>query len=161
MTFLSSRIPFGILALLGVSLLTGALSRHLSPNPLPRTFLRGGRLHSELEAAGFPILTPANARALHQEGRHLFLDARPLAEYHPGHIPGAFPLPVADFDTHFPDIAPILDPDSPLIVYCGNPACDQALRLAQRLRDAGYHNVSLFPDGYEAWSATDGPEARQ
>ncbi|MCC5843619.1 MAG: rhodanese-like domain-containing protein [Verrucomicrobia bacterium] len=160
-TLVSSRTLFGILALLGVSLLTGSLSQRVSPDPLPPVHRRGPSLRTELEAAGFPMLTPGEVRTLYQAGTHLFLDARSLPEYHQSHIPGAFPVPIADFDAHFPEIAPILESDSPLIVYCGNPACDQALRLAQRLQDAGYENVSIFPAGFEAWSAADTPEAGQ
>jgi rhodanese-related sulfurtransferase len=146
------KTSFGAALLLGTTLVTGWLSQHLSPDPLPPTHSRGLALLAQFEASGFPLLSTEDTRAFFQAGTHLFLDARPLAEHFEGHIPGTFPVPVNEFDIHFTEIAPILDADSPLIVYCGNPACDQALRLAKRLRDAGYTNVSLFPGGYEAWS---------
>ncbi len=160
MTPTSSRIPFGLAALLCVTLITGTLSQRLSPDPLPAVYTPGASLLAEAEAAGFTLLSPESARSLHQAGSHLFLDARSLDEYHQGHIPGAFPVPVNAFDLHFPDIAPILMPDSPLIAYCSNPACDQALRLAERLRDAGDTNVNLFPAGYDAWSTMNAEETR-
>lgn len=152
MSLLSSRIPFGLCTLLGVTLLSGTLSQHLSSHPLPPRYTPGAALHTTLQTAGFPLLTLHGLADLHRSGQHLFLDARSLAEYQAGHIPGAMSLPVNRFDTDFPDIAPLLDPDAPLIVYCGNPDCDQALRLAQRLREAGYTSVSLFPEGYEGWA---------
>lgn len=153
----SSALPAGLAALLLVTLLTGTLHQRLSPSPLPHTLPPLTPLQARIDTAGFPLLSLAETQTRHHAGSHLFLDARPLADHLRGHIPGSFPVPVSDFDTHFPDVAPILLPDAPLIVYCSNAACDQALRLAERLREAGFTAVSIFSGGFDTWTPETAP----
>lgn len=150
------KTTFGTVLLLGTSLVTSLLSQRLSPAPLPRVHSPGQALLNVFAESGFPLLSPEETRDLLHAGTHLFLDARPLTEHHRSHIPGTFPVPVNAFEIYYAQIAPVLEAASPLVVYCGNPACDQALRLAERLQDAGHTNVSLFPGGYDAWSALKG-----
>jgi len=142
------------LGILLLSLFSGLLTQEVHTRrgtALPWRFVPGGTLRREAELEGFPVVDTTAALALLAAGAHLFLDARSLSEYSQDHIPGAMPLPVAEFEQHFPDLAPILLPDSPLLVYCSGPACDEALRLARRLREAGQENVTIYLDGLNAW----------
>jgi len=85
------------------------------------------------------------------QGSHLILDARTLAEYDQGHLPGAMSLPYSDFEDSFIALAPLLSPTDPLVVYCSSRTCDDALLLAQRLQEVGFENLSLYVDGWEGW----------
>lgn len=152
-----SATCFGIVCLIAVSLVSGLISQRLSPDPLPWDTSWDEGLREEVLAAGFEVVDTSEMRRLVEEGRHLVLDARSMQEYDMGQIPGAMPLPIADFEDHFLGIAPILEPDSPLIAYCSSAECDQALLLAERLREAGYANVKIYLDGWKAWQAEVGP----
>ena len=111
-----------------------------------------------------PMLTPppeppkaedtvglADAEALWKGGTGYFLDARSPADYAAGHIAGAISLPVEEFDDHFPQIAPMLQPDADIVAYCDGQECDLSNRLVARLRELGYHNVRHLVNGWTAW----------
>jgi len=89
------------------------------------------------------------------------LDARSSADYAAGHIAGAFNLPVEDFDDHFPQIAPMLTPDTPIIAYCDGQECDLSRRLMVRLRELGYHNVRHLVNGWTAWHSAGSSPTRE
>jgi len=154
MKFLNS-IQTNLLGILLLSIFCGVLTKEvhsrLGGAPAWR-FSPADPLRLEAEKEGFPLISTAEARMLQASGTHLFLDARSLAEYSQSHIPGAMPLPISDFESTFPDLAPILLPDSPLVTYCSGAACDEALRLARRLRDAGQRNVSIYLTGMDGWN---------
>ncbi len=102
---------------------------------------------------GFAVVDRADVEAILASGTHLVFDARGADEFFAGHLPGAMWLPDSGFDDHFADIMPMLLPEGPILVYCSGPACDAALQVARRLRDAGYPLVSFYADGYEDWVA--------
>lgn len=111
-----------------------------------------------------PVLTPPKfapqardtvtleqAKALWSSGTAYFLDARATTDYEAGHIAGALSLPIEEFDDHYPQIQPILTPDSTIVVYCDGLDCDLSHRLMDRLRELGYHNVRLLVNGWTTW----------
>ena len=111
-----------------------------------------------------PLLTPPpeppkaqdtvalkDAEELWKSGTGFFFDARSPADYAAGHIAGAISLPVEEFDDHFPQIAPMLTPDAPIVAYCDGQECDLSRRLVDRLRELGYHNVRHLVNGWTAW----------
>jgi rhodanese-related sulfurtransferase len=102
--------------------------------------------------AAVPLVSLAEMQMAVEQGTHLVLDARALQEYDQGHIPGAFSLPHADFEVAMQNLAGMLGPADPLIVYCSSATCDDALLVAKRLREAGFAEVSLFLAGWEGWS---------
>jgi len=156
MKFSPTTTIFGFATLLAVSLVSGTLARWRSDAPLPWRQAWSQRLSTLAEQDGFAVVDRAQVEALLAAGTHLVFDARPLAEFDQGHLPGAMSLPEGEFDEHFAMIAPMLVPDGPILVYCSSPACDSAFRLAQRLRDAGYALVSYYAAGYEDWMAREG-----
>ncbi len=117
---------------------------------------------------GIPLLTPpkeppkaedtvalSDAEDLWKGGTAFFLDARSPADYAAGHIAGALNLPVEDFEDHFPQIAPMLTPETTIIAYCDGQECDLSRRLVAKLRDLGYHNVRHLVNGWTAWHTAD------
>lgn len=146
-----STLGYGIGLLILLSVFSGGMQAWVS-----NVDLRSALLLSPVEvaanSAGIPLVRTDQMRRMVDQGTHLVLDARSLSEYDRGHIPGAMPLPLADFENSFPGIAPILSPEDPLVMYCSGPRCDDALLLAQRIKDAGFDRVSVYLDGWEGWS---------
>lgn len=84
-------------------------------------------------------------------GNSFFLDARKPADYEAGHIANALNLPVEEFGEVFPKLAPMLTPESSLVVYCDGTECELSHRLADQLRQQGYTNVHMLFNGWTAW----------
>jgi rhodanese-related sulfurtransferase len=123
-----------------------------------------GLAANALSPQGIPILTPPKAapqasdtvaldeaKTLWGDGTAFFLDARATTDYQAGHIAGALSLPIEEFDDHYPQIQPVLTPDSTIIAYCDGMECDLSHRLMDRLHQLGYHNVRLLVNGWTTW----------
>jgi len=123
----------------------------LSPDTVTANRVSLSRVSIEAAELGVEIISVDQMRAIVDEGSHLILDARSQAEYDLGHIPMAMSVPFKTFEESFPMIAPILQPDSPVVVYCSGPLCDDALLLIKRMREAGFLTTSLFLEGMEGW----------
>ena len=92
-----------------------------------------------------------DAKALWGSGTAFFLDAREPRDYQAGHIAGALSLPIDEFDDHYPQVQPMLTPDSTIVAYCDGLDCDLSHRLMDRLHELGYHNVRLLVNGWTTW----------
>lgn len=101
--------------------------------------------------AQIEVIPLSLARSLHQRKDGLFVDARPATEFARSHIPNALCLPVEEIDSRFSALEQALDSEHPLIVYCQNRMCDDALVLALELRDMGQSNLLYYVDGLEMW----------
>ena len=145
------KIITGMSVLFVAALVCGGLQAWWSGTDLASA-LSVSPVESAAQEAGFPLIEVPEMREIVDSGSHLVLDARSMVEYDQGHIPGAMPLPLSGFETAFPGIAPLISSSDPLVVYCSGPRCDDALLLAQRLRDAGFSDVSLFIDGWQGWT---------
>jgi rhodanese-related sulfurtransferase len=146
----SKPLTAGLLLLM-ISLASGGLQAWRSGLDL-REVLSVSPVEQQALAEGVPLLRTDEVRIFAESGSHLFLDARPMAEYDQGHLPGALSLPHEDFENAFVALAPIFTPMDPLVVYCSGPTCDDALLVALRLREAGFVDVSVYLDGWKGWT---------
>lgn len=132
-----------------------------------------GLVANQASPRGLPLITPAKpaavadeflgldqAKELWQTGAALFLDARESADYAAGHIGNALNLPAQSFERHFGDIAPLLAPESRLILYCDGRECELSHRLRASLRQLGYTNAHLLFNGWTAWRQAGLPTAQ-
>lgn len=142
----------GMLTLLAAALLSAAIMGGFSTDLKPPPPVNPLDVRLQAEAADIETIDTTRMREIVSSGSHLILDARPQSEYDQGHIPTALPVPVRNFEESFPMIAPLLDPETPVVVYCTGPACDDGLRLIERMREAGYLGGVLYVDGMEGWS---------
>lgn len=78
------------------------------------------------------------------------LDARPAEAYDAGHIDSALSVPLEDYENQS-DIRAILDPVTPIIVYCSGVDCDDSLHLILKLRQDGLSQAVLYAGGWEEW----------
>jgi rhodanese-related sulfurtransferase len=105
------------------------------------------------------IIALAEAESLWNSGAAIFLDARPPADYAAGHIANAFNLPVDEFQQHYPQVAALLGPDTPVVAYCDGIECELSHRLAQKLRELGHTNVRVLLNGWTVWRQAGLPTA--
>src|SRR5512138_859810 len=113
-----------------------------------------GLLSNAVSSKGIPLITPpkkapkaeefvplGKAHDLWGGGGAFFLDARKPLDFEAGHIANALNLPVEDFPEYYPKLAPMLSPESAIVVYCDGTECELSHRLADQLRQQGYTNV--------------------
>jgi rhodanese-related sulfurtransferase len=81
----------------------------------------------------------------------VFLDAREPEDYRAGHIKGAINFPFEEFDTYWPEVAPKLNKESEMVVYCGGLDCEASLFLARELKQRGYTKAYTFFGGSLKW----------
>lgn len=99
---------------------------------------------------GIPTPDLAETYRLWQEKEALFVDARPASDYEELHIAGAVNLPPDAWERLTSPPLPA-DKDRPLLVYCSQESCDDALKLARRLKEAGYTRVMAYLGGFREW----------
>ena len=91
-----------------------------------------------------------------QSNAALIYDVRPSIYHKMGHVPGAISFPKANFERdiakHEPQIVKAIKNSTPVVIYCTDLACPDALTVASQLSERGY-DVSVLQGGYEAWKA--------
>ncbi len=145
-----------LLVALVSGLLAGAANL-VHPYRIPWVQDWGSYVEAKAMQAGIDIVPLSLARFLHELGNHLFVDARPVKEYGNGHIPGCISLPFDDLDNQLPTLEQVLDSERPLVIYCRNRECDDALLLAMELREMGRSNLLYYVDGFELWEESGCP----
>ena len=100
---------------------------------------------------GVKTVSLSQAYAAWQEGGTLFLDARQAREFRELHIPGALNLPPEKLEAEGSQALGEVAKDRPIVVYCGDAACDAALKVAEKLQSQGFSQVSAFLGGFRAW----------
>jgi len=89
-----------------------------------------------------------------QSDAALIYDVRPAVFHKLGHIPGAISWPKAafqrDLEKHEPQIRTAIAGNTPVVIYCTDLACPDAVSVATSLAARG-HSVSVLQGGYDAW----------
>ena len=75
------------------------------------------------------------------------LDVRTQEEFELGHVPGAVNIPFQQVSLRLDDAA--LDPDEPLVVYCGHGP--RAWLAARALRRRGFTGITYLSGHMAAW----------
>lgn len=102
------------------------------------------------EQKNYIDISLTQAKALYDQNKALFLDARPLNLYKKGTILGAL---------HFPDSKaeelkgrlPI-DKNIPIVAFCSGFDCEKSHNLSRFLIKEGYKKVMNFSGGYPEWN---------
>lgn len=153
MVMLKSRPVNHIVGILGVTVCLALLVNAVRSKSIPWMQDWGHYVESRARGEGVDVITLNLASTYHQDGSHLFVDARPVDEFESGHISGALSLPFSAMEEHFDVLEQVLISDKPVVVYCSNRECDDALYLAVELRDMGVSNLVYYVDGYSYWRA--------
>lgn len=89
-----------------------------------------------------------------QSNAAVIYDVRPLIFHKIGNIPGSISWPQAayerDLAKHEPRIRTAIAQSTPVVIYCTDLACPDAVNVATKLAQRG-HSVSVLQGGYEAW----------
>jgi len=97
------------------------------------------------------MVTLEEAHQAWGDGVTFFVDARAPADYAAGHVANAFNLPAEAFFEHFPPVAAMFAPATPIIVYCDGMECELSHHCADLLRQNGYKNVRILMNGWTLW----------
>ena len=104
-------------------------------------------------SAQFSTISPQQLHEVKRRGQYApVLDVRSVAEYRGGHIPGAQLIPIDSLSADAVERAfkrPSLGREETLYIACH--AGPRALQAAERLHQAGFHNVSLIEGGTRHW----------
>ena len=110
---------------------------------------------------------PDEAAQLLDEGWE-YLDVRSVAEFAEGHAPGAYNIPLLDFEpgqglrpnpNFLLEVLATFEPDRQLVVAC--KAGGRSARAAAMLAESGFHNIVDMRGGFYGEVAPDGTVACQ
>ncbi|MDF1592626.1 MAG: rhodanese-like domain-containing protein [Desulfobacterales bacterium] len=99
------------------------------------------------------INAPETAKKIYDSAAAVFVDARARGFFDKGHIKGAFSLPLHEAGTLMETFKEKFSLSTYVITYCSGRECDDSHQLAQIFLENGYHNVSIYIDGYPGWIA--------
>ncbi len=117
---------------------------------LPAYLAKARQARRQVQFQGVKTISLAQAKAFWESGA-LFIDARTPEEYSELHIQGAFNLPPSVFEQEGAGLLVGLPKDRQIVVYCGEEACDNALKAAEKLQAQGFTRVMAFLGGFRAW----------
>lgn len=131
----------------------------VSPRKIPWVQAWSNHIEAQAYTQQIPVLPLSTALEFHHSGIALFVDVRSTDEYAAGHISEAISLPFQRLDAHVDTLVELASSNRPLVVYCSNRKCDDALMLAIELRNIGAQDLWLFVDGFEIWQQYGGAVA--
>jgi rhodanese-related sulfurtransferase len=111
------------------------------------------------EFQGVKTINLAQAYALFQNGKALFIDARPPDEYAEIHVPKAINITPEMLQKDAAAKVAGLAKDREIVVYCSQTDCDLALKVAEKLQTLGFSRVLAFMGGWRAWDEAGYPAA--
>ncbi|MFO0744602.1 MAG: rhodanese-like domain-containing protein [Myxococcota bacterium] len=117
-------------------------------NPPKYSALEGESAQGESTAPAFPHYEWTEVDAAVKSGAVL-VDARGPEEFAKGHIAGAINIPAGD-EAALAQLP--ADKATPVIFYCGGPACNASTKDAQKAKALGYQKVAEYKGGYPEWS---------
>lgn len=93
-----------------------------------------------------------DAKAMYDKKEVLFIDARAKLEYDQGHIPGAIPMPLGEFDKYYAQYEKKIKAAKNIATYCHGVGCQLSNKVAQKLWEKGYKkNMGSFFGGWPQW----------
>jgi rhodanese-related sulfurtransferase len=89
----------------------------------------------------------------------VLIDARYAEDFQADHLAGALSLPIDANEVRWQQTVGPVAKNARIIVYCQSTGCKFAQRVASKLVEDGYADVSVFPGGWAEWTARNGPPA--
>jgi rhodanese-related sulfurtransferase len=88
----------------------------------------------------------------------IFIDARLARDFQTGHLEGAISLPVNSSDEERQKATSNIDKDARVVLYCQSSGCKYAERVAIKLIDDGFTDISIYKGGWAEWAAKNGKD---
>ena len=101
-----------------------------------------------------PKVTPGKMQTIVAMNNTVILDARLKRDYETGHIANAINLPINCSDEEYTQITSSLSKDKQMVLYCQSAGCQFAEKMALRLKENGFDNLSVFKGGWVEWQKT-------
>jgi rhodanese-related sulfurtransferase len=83
----------------------------------------------------------------------VFIDARYARDFEAGHLEGAISVPVDANDLKRQKAMAQVARDARIVVYCQSAGCKFAEKVAIKLMEDGFSNMSIFKGGWREWAA--------
>jgi len=96
-------------------------------------------------------ITLEEARALHDKGKAVFLDARDPASFRERHITGALNIIPETVPSNLDLLQSLSKSGKMLITYCDGIECPLGSELARNLRQQGLNDVKVLAKGLSYW----------
>ena len=99
-------------------------------------------------AGEFPDISISEVKALSETKKAVIIDVNGSESFAKGHVPGAL-----DFESIHAKLASTLpkDKNTPIVAYCGGPACKAYQAAANAAKKLGYKNVKHMSAGISGW----------
>ena len=137
-----------IAVLLAVAVVLGSVANALSPRGLSWAKPLGKDQLAKIVDAGLVPVDPSALTQNNQVTLWRLVDARSREDYRICRLPGAYSCPWRELEKNTATPPP---QGGPIVVYCSNEFCDDALDLGRWLLAHGYKDVGVLLDGYDAW----------
>lgn len=147
------RLLAEVMLLTVASVVLGVVRQTAFPGAIPWVQDWSNFIESKARKEGLSLANLDDVRAIVDKQSHIVLDARPMADYDAGHLPGSLSLPQTAMEEHIGSILPLLSAEQPVLVYCSGKECDESFLLAVALRKQGFTNIVLFAGGFTEWRA--------
>lgn len=148
----------GSFFLLIIALITAFGFNHFSPYRIaifgqwqPSKGVVNAVSESEPVNASIEINSPEIIEQMIKKKQRIILDVRPREFYDQGHLPGALPFPLEDFDSVVDRLLQIIHQESPVLVYCSGFECTDSHHFAQKLKNMKFTDVKVYPGGFTQW----------
>lgn len=119
---------------------TGFLSHHNMTEPIIKANL----------ASFIPKVSAKYIKKI-KGGSKVIIDARQIEDYNAGHIDGAINIPVTlcaeDCNSKLSEV----EKTSQLVIYCQSPGCPYAEKVAAKLIDNEFNNITIYKGGWVDW----------
>lgn len=100
-------------------------------------------------------LSISDARRINKYKSALFIDARIKEDFNAGHIPDAINIPANLSRSNKIELLEQLPKNLQIIVYCENPQCHFAERMAKEMQYMKFKSVIVFDGGWDVWNSTE------
>lgn len=118
---------------------------------LPAYLAKQRQEQRKVRFQGVKTLNLAQAHNLWQKKEALFIDARKAEDYNELHIEGSLNLPPDSWKGQEFTGPKDVPQDRSIVVYCSQEACNDALKLAEKLQSLGFAQVAVYLGGFQHW----------
>ena len=141
-----------VFVLFGASILFTILVNSFHPLRLP--FLLPDGKRPGIPAGEWNEVRYSGAREAFEtvsSGRGILLDVRDEEEFETSHAAGAVNIPYGDMENACLNLAEDESTDRNLFILCRGKLCGLSVRVAKRLFDLGFHNLTIIMQDFEGW----------
>ncbi len=146
------RIIKEIMIMVSISVLTGFVYNCISEQQIPLIY------HPNI-IENDKILSLSEIKIIYKNKEALFIDTRIVEEFEAGHIPDAVNIPSGLERSKKIELLNQIPRDLQIIVYCENPQCNMAERLAKEMQYLKFTSVAVFEGGWDEWNSKINSEA--